>query len=713
MKDTERLRFAPSPTGDLHVGGARVALFNWLYARKTGGKFLLRIEDTDVERSSGSALESILESLRWLGLSWDEEPVFQSQRSDLYRAAVEKLLASGAAYRCFCTKEKLDAESEKARREKLKYHYTGTCRWLDDATVARNLAMGKPFTIRFRIPGGESAFDDLVHGVTTFQNETIGDFIIARADGSPMYILGVAVDDADMGITLVMRGDDHISNTPKQMMLMSALGSVIPRFAHLPQVLGADKKKLSKRHGAASVIEYRRMGFLPESVVNFLALLGWNPGDDRERMTLDELIEAFSIEGISKKSSVFDIQKLEWLNGQYFINLPAEQLFPTVGRVLVKRGLVAAGELEGSREYILAVIRQLQKRCRLVGDFADQGAFYFTDPTDYEEKGVMKYFGDIGTAVLLDRAAERFGVLGDFSEAALDETVRTLAEDLGLGAAKLIHPIRLAVTGLTYGPGLFELMHLIGKDRVLARLWRAAEYIRKRVKEMDIEDKKVFFNLLKELIKYAEENLKLIKFDKKRGQHLASVCLYCRIIELCYACVYLVEKHISIGVPLLVRSGLEAQVDLVNCLNDIDYFKIMYASYLIPKKKYLSNIGDNVELSATEYEFNNLKGIGINPLNVKERFEKAIMLQEYYTAYNLLCLDTHNTIRSLEDYYIEKHNGEYDVTLFKDLYPHEEIISILTILLNSSELIHDFFKTRISFNELSKRFNVLIKHLME
>ena len=478
MEKTERLRFAPSPTGDLHIGGARAALFNWFYARKTGGRFLLRIEDTDRERSTEEALKSILESLRWLGLNWDEEPVYQSQRSDLYRTAVTKLLDGGFAYRCYCTKEELEAERERARREKLDYHYSGKCRSFDGAAVARYTKEGRPYTVRFRVAEGETSFEDLVHGVTTFQNETIGDFIIARADGSPVYLLSVAVDDAGMGITLVMRGDDHISNTPKQIMLMEALGYEVPRFAHLPQVLGADKKKLSKRHGAASVMEYRRMGFLPGSVVNFLAFLGWNPGDDREKMTLEEIIEAFSIEGISKKSSVFDIKKLEWLNGQYLNEMPSEELFETVGQLFAERGFISGSDLEGKREYILAVIGQLKERCRLISDFAVQGAFYFTEPAEYEERGVKKYFKNLPVADRLDTLADRFDSLDSFAEQALEAATRKLAEELEISGAKLIHPVRLAVTGLTYGPGLFELLSLVGRERVVSRMRRAAEYIR-------------------------------------------------------------------------------------------------------------------------------------------------------------------------------------------------------------------------------------------
>jgi len=478
VQQTQRLRFAPSPTGDLHVGGARAALFNWLYARKVGGKFLLRIEDTDVARSTEEALQSILDSLRWIGLDWDEEPVHQSQRTDIYRQAVETLLANGSAYRCFCTKEELEAERERARTEKLDYHYSGKCRALDESAAARFIDEGRPFAVRFRVPDGETAFHDLVHGVTTFQNDTIGDFIIARTDGTPVYILGVAADDADMGITLVMRGDDHISNTPKQIMVMQALGKEIPRFAHLPQVLGPDKKKLSKRHGAASVMEYRHMGFLPASVVNFLAFLGWNPGDDRDKMSVGDLIEAFSIEAISKKSSVFDIRKLEWLNGQYISELSSEEILNTVGPLFAEHGYLSDDEPDKKREYLLSVITLLKTRCRLLSDFAERGAYFFVDPVSYDVKGEKKHFRDTAAAERLETLAERFAVLDPFTAESTENATRLLAEELGIGGGKLIHATRLAVSGMTAGPGLFELLTVIGTERVVARMRQAAHYIR-------------------------------------------------------------------------------------------------------------------------------------------------------------------------------------------------------------------------------------------
>lgn len=478
MAQTERLRFAPSPTGDLHVGGARAALFNWLYARNTGGAFLLRIEDTDRERSTQESLESILESLTWLGLDWDEDLVFQSKRGELYRDAVEKLLESGAAYRCFCTKEELEAESERQRREKLPYKYSGKCRDLTPDEVREKLDTGMDYTVRFRVPVGETRFEDHLHGQTVFDNNEFGDFIIARTDGSPVYLLSVAVDDADMAITLVMRGDDHLTNTPRQIMLMEALGADIPRFCHLPQVLGEDKKKLSKRHGAASVVEYRKMGYLPDSVVNFLALLGWNPGDDREKMSRAEIIEAFSIDGLSKKSGVFDLKKLEWLNGQYVHDMPPEAVLDIVGPQMVDAGYVTEDELTSRKEYLLSIIVQLRERVRLLPEFVEKSAMYFREPAEYDAKGVKKQFSKPGAADILEKLADSFDALESFTGEATEDATRLMSEELEVGAGKLIHPTRLAVSGETGGPSLFEMLELIGREPVVSRMRKAAAYIR-------------------------------------------------------------------------------------------------------------------------------------------------------------------------------------------------------------------------------------------
>jgi glutamyl-tRNA synthetase len=330
------------------------------------------------------------------------------------------------------------------------------------------------------VPEGAISFNDLVHGATTFRNETIGDFIIARADGSPVYVLGVAADDADMEITLVMRGDDHISNTPKQIMIMKALGYEIPEFAHIPQVLGPDKKKLSKRHGAVSVMEYKNIGFLSAAVVNFLAFLGWNPGDDREKMSIDELIEAFSIAGISKKSSVFDIKKLEWLNGQYLNDLSPEEILKEVNYLFFKNGFISGTDLKEKRTYLLKIIDLLKSRCRLMTDFIERSEYFFKDPVSYEEKGVKKYFNNLTTAEYLEKLANIYNSLDSFTEIELEEATRDFAEELKISGSNLIHPTRLAVTGKTVGPGLFELLFLVGKERVVSRMKRVAEFIRKK-----------------------------------------------------------------------------------------------------------------------------------------------------------------------------------------------------------------------------------------
>ena len=440
-----RVRFAPSPTGFLHVGGARTALYNWLFARHLGGKFILRIEDTDRSRSTDEAAAQIIDSMKWLGLDWDEGPVHQSQRLDLYRKGVQRLIEKGAAF-----------ESDEER---------GRC-------------------VRFRVPdSGQITMDDSVHGEVAFDVSLIEDFVILRADGFPTYNYACVIDDADMGITIVMRGDDHISNTPKQIMLMNALGHVIPKFCHLPQVLGPDMKKLSKRHGAASVMEYQRMGFFPQAVVNFLAFLSWNPGDDREKMEMDELIKAFSIENINKKSGVFDLQKLEWLNGQYLNDLPEEEILAVAAPLFVEAGYIASDEVESRREYLLTIITHLKERCRLITELPGMAGYFFNDPNTYEEKGVRKHFKTIDVAERLEGLAERFESLGEFTIEGAEEATREYADEMEVGAGKLIHPTRLSVSGVTFGPGLFDILTMVGRDKTVARMRAGAAFIRARGEE--------------------------------------------------------------------------------------------------------------------------------------------------------------------------------------------------------------------------------------
>ncbi|RKY73799.1 MAG: glutamate--tRNA ligase [Candidatus Latescibacterota bacterium] len=477
MSEQIRVRFAPSPTGYLHVGGARTALFNWLYARKYGGKFLLRIEDTDQQRNTPEALQAILDGLRWLGLQWDEPVVFQSKRLDIYREYCYRLLHQGKAYYCYCSAALLEKKRQQAQRQRKPWKYDGTCRNLSEEQKRRLDAQGVPKSIRFRVPEGVTAFEDLVHGEVSFDNETIGDFVILRSDGQPVYQMAVVVDDALMKISLVLRGDDHLSNTPKQIMLYQALGFPIPQFAHVPQILGPDKKRLSKRHGATSVTQYQKDGFLPEAVVNFLALLGWSPGDNREKMSRQELIEAFSIQGISKKSAVFDEQKLLWLNGEYLRELSSEQLWQPVSKRLVEEGLIDKTLLLEKKQWILRIIDLLKERAKKLSDFVELGRYFFEDPSEYEEKGQRRHWKDEQTAQRLKMLAEELTCLDDFTARRIEEAVRDLARRLGIAAAQLIHPTRLAVSGRSFGPGLFELMEVLGKEAVIRRLRMAVQFL--------------------------------------------------------------------------------------------------------------------------------------------------------------------------------------------------------------------------------------------
>jgi glutamyl-tRNA synthetase len=419
-----RLRFAPSPTGYLHVGGARTALFNWLYARRHGGTFILRIEDTDVERSQPEMVTGILDGLRWLGIDWDEgpdvggphAPYFQSQRLDRYRAAARELLTSGQAF-----------EDEGA--------------------------------IRFKVPPGKTSFTDSVHGPIEFDNEHIESFVVLRSDTHPTYHLSVVVDDIDMAVTHVVRGDDHISNTPKQVLLYHALGKTPPAFAHVPLIMGADKQRLSKRHGATSVTEYQKQGYLPEAMLNFLALLGWGTGSNDELFTKDELIQRFNLEGISGGNAVFNTEKLDWFNHQHLLRLSDDEL---IGRL----------KLQGDQAWLSKVLALLRPRCKKLTDFPGQLEPFFVDPTEYDAEGVKKHLAAPGMADHLAALRDAFAAISEWTEAVLEKCLRDLADARGAKAGPLIHGTRLAMTGRMVSPGLFEMLVLLGRDRVTARLAR-------------------------------------------------------------------------------------------------------------------------------------------------------------------------------------------------------------------------------------------------
>lgn len=490
MSDPVRVRFAPSPTGYLHVGGARTALFNWLYARHHGGEFVLRIEDTDRERSSDAMTRAIIDGMTWLGLDWDEGPLHQADGVDRHREEALGLLAARHAYRCFCTPEELEARRQAAGESPEAFRYDRHCRLhVPREESDRRAERGEPHTIRFEVPAGETRWDDAVHGDVRFDNADIEDFIILRTDGTPIYNLAVVSDDRAMRITHVIRGDDHLSNTPKQILLYRALGVPEPVFAHVPMILGPDGKRLSKRHGATAVEEYENQGLLPAAVVNFLALLGWSSGTDEEIFTIEELIRRFSIEEINRKSAVFDARKLEWLSGQHIARLSGVELDPLVTPRLVDAGLADAEDLHARTAWYHALLDLLKERARSLDDFAPQAVPYFTEDFDYDDAAVAKHWKDPdATRTRLRALRDRYAELEDWTPAALESTLRDLSEELSVGAGKLIHPLRVALTGMAVSPGIFDVVVAMGRDGTLRRLDRALDMLAARDHESGIRD---------------------------------------------------------------------------------------------------------------------------------------------------------------------------------------------------------------------------------
>jgi len=469
------VRFAPSPTGFLHIGGARTAIFNWLFAKKHGGTFYLRIEDTDQARSGEEMTRAILDSLHWLGVDWQGEPVRQSSRFPEYQRHTQQLLSKWKAYRCFCSPEELATARERAQAEKKNFRYDGKCRRLSAEESERRAKSEERFAIRFIVPQeGATSFSDQVHREVSFENNTLDDFVILRSDGLPTYHLAVVIDDHAMGITHIIRGDDHISNTPKQVLLYRAFGWEMPVFAHVPLILGPDKSRLSKRHGATAVGEYQRKGILPEALFNFLALLGWSPGDDREVIGRDELIQLFDVKGISTRNAVFDEKKLQWMNSQYLAQMPAEKLAPLVAEAFVETGVLTNDWISTHQSYFSKVVELLKGRMRMIPEFVEFGSYFFREPVEFEAAAREKHWKAPEVAEYLDKLAERLQNLKEFTLENAEATVRAYAEEIGLAAGKLIHPARLALTGFGVSPGLFEVMALLGKEKVVARLKKAA-----------------------------------------------------------------------------------------------------------------------------------------------------------------------------------------------------------------------------------------------
>jgi glutamyl-tRNA synthetase len=461
----------------LHVGGARTAIFNWLFARRHGGVFVLRIEDTDERRSSEEMTRAILDGMRWLEIDVDEGPHFQSRSRAGHVRDARALLSSGHAYRCFCSAEALQRAREAAPSGGREYLYPRTCRGLDPEESARRAERGEPFTVRFRVPEGEVAWDDEVHRRKTFSCDVLEDFVLLRSDGTPTYMMSVVSDDVEMDITHVIRGDDHISNTPKQILLYEALGRPVPRFAHLPLILGEDRKRLSKRHGAVSVLEYRERGYLPEAMFNFLALLGWSPGQDREKLEREQLIRLFDLAGVGRSGAVFDVTKLDWLNGQYLNDRSAEQLIALLRPRLEVVGLWR-DEFDGPQRSLLTrTVELLKTRARTLDDFVERGRPYLdpSDELDYDAKAARKHLRGEELAGQLSALEAALRRAASWEAEELERVLRGVAESCGLSAGKLIHPTRLALTGQAVSPGIFEVLEVVGRERSLRRLRRLIE----------------------------------------------------------------------------------------------------------------------------------------------------------------------------------------------------------------------------------------------
>src|SRR5580704_18106314 len=481
-----RVRFAPSPTGFLHVGGARTALFNWLFAKHEGGVLLLRIEDTDVERNKPELVDGILVALRWIGIEWDEGPFFQSQRIEMYRAAADRILASGAGYACYCKAAAYtggdaaeENEGEGDDEGKATKVAACPCRDLTPEQRAAKEKEGIPAAIRFRTPrAGTTQFEDAVFGPRDVQNAEIEDFVLLRSSGLPTYQLSVVVDDIDMRITHVIRGADHLSNTPKQVLIYNALGAAPPIFAHVPLILGPDRTRLSKRHGATSVGSYAEEGFLPEAFRNFLALLGWSPGDDSEYLRTNELIERFSLSGVSRTNAIFDRAKLEWYNTQYLQKPPVEELLPFVEAELKKAGLWQDAWGSSEQAWFARTVDLIRPRTRLLGDFTTWARAFFTDDFAYDQEAGDKFWKDERIGVLLTKLTDTLAALPDWNHDACDAALRAVAAAEGVKAGLLINATRVAIVGRAVAPPLFETMVVLGQDRVVARLRRALPFVR-------------------------------------------------------------------------------------------------------------------------------------------------------------------------------------------------------------------------------------------
>jgi len=470
------VRFAPSPTGHLHIGAARTAIFNWLYARRHKGRFVLRIEDTDMQRSSEEMSGGIIESLRWLGIDWDKGPIYQSQRLDVYREKAEALVRKGDAYVCTCTPEEINRRRSLANQSGRYADVRCDCRRLDDKEKRRRKMEDRPRAIRFMVPEGVTRYHDMLHGNISVNHSEIEDFVLLRGDGLPTYHLSVVVDDIAEGITHIIRGDDHISNTPKQIMLYRALEAPLPDFAHQSLILGPDKKKLSKRHGVTSVLQFREDGILPLALLNYLVQMSWSPGEERI-YSREEMFELFALEKKKRGNPVFDMKKLAWFNGQLISNMTSEELFPLVREELRRSGMWAASLDKEKKGWFLRLLDLLKERGRTIKEFPSRAKPFLSDDVSYEPDAVQKRLTDPRLPEALKTLEEDFRAMAEFRASSIESILRNRADRQGVKAALLIHALRVLVLGTGVSPGIFSVLELIGKEKTLERIARLDDII--------------------------------------------------------------------------------------------------------------------------------------------------------------------------------------------------------------------------------------------
>ena len=482
-----RVRFAPSPTGYLHIGGARTALFNYFFAKRNNGKFILRIEDTDTERLKEDSVSQIISSMKWLGMDWDEGPekegeygpYFQSERMDLYRREIKRLIDEGKAYYCFCTEEDIEKEREEQKSLKVPYRYSGKCLSLTKEEIEENLKKGKPYVIRVKIPNeGITEVKDIIRGTVSFDNSQLDDYIILKSNNIPTYNFACVVDDHLMKISHVIRAEEHLSNTPKQVLIYKALGYPIPKFAHISMILAPDRSKLSKRHGATSVEEFKEQGYLKESLVNYLTLLGWSPGNDNEIFEIDDTIAKFSLDSVSKTSAIYDTNKLAWMNGIYLRELDLDYITEETIPFLIEKNLIKEDEVKEKHDYIRRVVDAVREKVKLLPEIADASEYFFKEISEYDPKGIEKRFKNENAIRLLSEGIEALKNAQDFKVDTVEKIYRDLIDKLEIKGGDIIHPTRLAISGKTVGPGLFDIISILGKEECLKRMGNAIEFIK-------------------------------------------------------------------------------------------------------------------------------------------------------------------------------------------------------------------------------------------